>query len=171
MAKKSSKGKLRGIIGNGLVMVFAVLALALMALPIMQSTGKTTGITDSLPSVFEYLGYISETDGIGCGTLVMFILVAIFASLLILSSIVGLIGAAIGNKKLNTTVINRILAIVLTLVALIGMILTIAWAAESSGDIAGVGVTYTAQAGAVLPLVFGLFATGCAFLTPSKKKA
>lgn len=174
MAKKSNS-KLMGILGNALTMVFAVLALALMALPMMQSTTRTIGDisqTSSLGSVFENLGQIGEAEGLGLGALVMFLLVAIFASLLIVSSIVGLVGAIIGNKKLNMTLVNKILALVLVAVALVGLILTIVYGAENSLDYGDLGsIKIIAQAGAVLPLVFGLFATGCAFLTPSKKKA
>lgn len=172
MAKKSN-GKLMGILGNTLTMVFAVLALALMALPMMQvitTTGSLSN-TEAGPSVFEYLGRMGDVEGITLGALVMFLLVAIFASLLIVSSIVGLVGAIIGNKKLNMTLVNKILALVLVAVALVGLILTIVNGVENSVEIGSTAIKVTAQAGAVLPLVFGLFATGCAFLTSSKKKA
>lgn len=172
MAKKSNS-KLMGILGNTLTMVFAVLALALMALPMMQmtTTAGTLSNTEAGPSVFEYLGHMGDVEGITLGALVMFLLVAIFASLLIVSAIVGLVGAIIGNKKLNMTLVNRILAFVLVAVALVGLILTIVNGVENSVEIGSTAIKVTAQAGAVLPLVFGLFATGCAFLTPSKKKA
>lgn len=172
MAKKSNR-KLMGIIGNTLTMIFAVLALALMALPMVQVTTTAGGIsaTEAGASVFEYLGHIGDFEGVALGALVMFILVAIVASLLIVSSIVGIIGALVGNKKLNMTLVNKILALVLVAVALVGMILTIIYGAENSGEVGSLAVKITAQAGAVLPLVFGLFATGCAFLTPNKKKA
>lgn len=179
MAKKSNKGKLMGIIGNAVTMIFAVCALALMALPMLAQivpdviSGGSKRI--SLDSVFSYMGNVSDADGTSKGALVMFILVAIVASLLIVSAIVGLVGVFMGNKKLNMSLVNKILALVLVVVALVAMILTIAAAADGlfnfSSSIIPASTKTVADAGAVLPLVFGLFAVVGAFLTPSKKRS
>lgn len=176
MAKKSNKGKLMGIIGNAVTMIFAVCALALMALPMLAQISTIADKTDrtSLDSVFSYMGNVSDADGTSKGALVMFILVAIVASLLIVSAIVGLVGVFMGNKKLNMSLVNKILALVLVVVALVAMILTIAAAADGlnfSGSIIPASTKTVADAGAVLPLVFGLFAVVGAFLTPSKKRS
>lgn len=174
MAKKSNKGKLMGIIGNAVTMIFAVCALALMALPMLAlitpdviSGGSTRTSSDS---VFSCMGNVSDADGTGKGALVMFILVAIVASLLIVSAIVGLVGVFMGNKKLNMSLVNKILALVLVVVALVAMILTIVYASDIS-KLSGAGIETVADAGTVLPLVFGLFAVVGAFLTPSKKRS
>lgn len=176
MAKKSNKGKLMGIIGNAVTMIFAVCALAFMALPMLAQVSTIADRTDrtSLDSVFSYMGNVSDADGTGKGALVMFIIVAIVASLLIVSAIVGLVGVFMGNKKLNMSLVNKILALVLVVVALVAMILTIAAAADGlnfSGSIISASTKTVADAGAVLPLVFGLFAVVGAFLTPSKKRS
>lgn len=174
MAKKSNKGKLMGIIGNAVTMIFAVCALALMALPMLAlitpdviSGGSTRTSSDS---VFSRMGNVSDADGTGKGALVMFILVAIVASLLIVSAIVGLVGVFMGNKKLNMSLVNKILALVLVVVALVAMILTIVYASDIS-KLSSAGIKTVADAGTVLPLVFGLFAVVGAFLTPSKKRS
>lgn len=174
MAKKSNKGKLMGIIGNAVTMIFAVCALALMALPmlaqitpdVLSGGSKRT----SLDSVFEQIGNISDTDGTKQAALVMFIFVAIIASLLIVSAIVGLVGVFMGNKKLNMSLVNKILALVLVVVALVAMILTIVYASDIS-KLSSAGIETVADAGTVLPLVLGLFAVVGAFLTPSKKRS
>lgn len=177
MAKKSNKGKLMGIIGNAVTMIFAVCALALMALPMLAQISTIADKIDrtSLDSVFSYMGNVSDADGTSKGALVMFILVAIVASLLIVSAIVGLVGVFMGNKKLNMSLVNKILALVLVVVALVAMILTIAAAADGlfnfSSSIIPASTKTVADAGAVLPLVFGLFAVVGAFLTPSKKRS
>ena len=177
MAKKSNKGKLMGIIGNAVTMIFAVCALALMALPMLAQISTIADKTDrtSLDSVFSYMGNVSDADGTSKGALVMFILVAIVASLLIVSAIVGLVGVFMGNKKLNMSLVNKILALVLVVVALVAMILTIAAAADGlfnySSSIIPAATKTVADSGAVLPLVFGLFAVVGAFLTPSKKRS
>lgn len=176
MAKKSNKGKVMGIIGNAVTMIFAVCALAFMALPMfaqIATAGDSTKRT-SLDSVFSYMGNVSDADGTTKGALVMFIIVAIVASLLIVSAIVGLVGVFMGNKKLNMSLANKILALVLIVVALVGMILTIVAASKGlnfSGSIIPVSTKTVADAGTVLPLVFGLFAVVGAFLTPSKKRS
>lgn len=174
MAKKSNKGKLMGIIGNAVSMIFAVCALAFMALPMLAQivpdviNGGSKRI--SLDSVFSYMGNVSDADGTSKGALVMFILVAIVASLLIVSAIVGLVGVFMGNKKLNMSLVNKILALVLVVVALVAMILTIVYASDIS-KLSSAGIEIVADAGTVLPLVFGLFAVVGAFLTPSKKRS
>lgn len=174
MAKKSNKGKLMGIIGNAVSMIFAVCALAFMALPMLAQivpdviSGGSKRI--SLDSVFSYMGNVSDADGTSKGALVMFILVAIVASLLIVSAIVGLVGVSMGNKKLNMSLVNKILALVLVVVALVAMILTIVYASDIS-KLSSAGIETVADAGTVLPLVFGLFAVVGAFLTPSKKRS
>lgn len=174
MAKKSNKGKLMGIIGNAVSMIFAVCALAFMALPMLAQivpdviSGGSKRI--SLDSVFSYMGNVSDADGTSKGALVMFILVAIVASLLIVSAIVGLVGVFMGNKKLNMSLVNKILALVLVVVALVAMILTIVYASDIS-KLSSAGIETVADAGTVLPLVFGLFAVVGAFLTPSKKRS
>lgn len=174
MAKKSNKGKLMGIIGNAVSMIFAVCALAFMALPMLAQivpdviNGGSKRI--SLDSVFSYMGNVSDADGTSKGALVMFILVAIVASLLIVSAIVGLVGVFMGNKKLNMSLVNKILALVLVVVALVAMILTIVYASDIS-KLSSAGIETVADAGTVLPLVFGLFAVVGAFLTPSKKRS
>ena len=177
MAKKSNKGNRMGIIGNAVTLIFADCALALMALPMLAQISTIADKTDrtSLDSVFSYMGNVSDADGTSKGALVMFILVAIVASLLIVSAIVGLVGVFMGNKKLNMSLVNKILALVLVVVALVAMILTIAAAADGlfnfSSSIIPASTKTVADAGAVLPLVFGLFAVVGAFLTPSKKRS
>ena len=73
------------------------------------------------------------------------------------------------------SLVNKILALVLVVVALVAMILTIAAAADGlfnfSSSIIPASTKTVADAGAVLPLVFGLFAVVGAFLTPSKKRS
>ena len=174
MAKKSNMGKLMGIIGNAVTMIFAVCALAFMAMPMMAliTTIGDKSTREAGSSVFASMGDISDADGTGKGALVMFILVAIVASLLIVSAIVGLVGVFMGNKKLNMSLVNKILALLLVVIALVGMILTIVYCADNSLDASGYGsIKLVADAGAVLPLVFGLFAVVGAFLTPSKKRS
>lgn len=176
MAKKSSKGKIRGVLGNFAAMVFAVCSLAFMAMPMfaqITTIGEGSG-RSSLDSVFSCMGNVSDANDTYKGALVMFIIVAIIASLLILSTIIGLVGACMGNKKLNTSFISRVLAFVLIVVALVGMILTIVTASNGfsfSGSIIPASTKTVADAGAVLPLVFALLAIICTFIVPSKKKA
>lgn len=145
------KTKIKALVQYGLTGVFAVLALALMACDIAKLAG----------SVFDWVGSISYVEDASLtAALVMFIFVIALSSLLIITSVVGLVGVLINNAKLNMQFINKILAIALTVFALLGMILTI---------VALEGITI--GAGAVCPFVFGALAAFCTFIFSNKKSA
>lgn len=129
------KTKIKALVQYGLTGVFAILAFALMACN---------------PNFFDLFGYMDWFDGEGLACVVMFLIVLVLSLLLIVSSIIGVTGVLIDNKKLNMTLVNKILSIALTVFALVGMILAIVC------DICG--------AGAVCPLVFSALATFSSFI-------
>ncbi len=153
-------GKLRGIIGNGLILLFSICTLGFMALP-MLSVSSTS---QSLGSVFDYMGEASSINNAKYQTAVaFFIIVAIIACVLMITSIIGLVAAIISNKKLNMTLVNRIVTGVMAVFSLIALIVTVAF----TGDTIGIVV----NAGAIMPLIFSLFTVAGAIIAPSKKKA
>lgn len=159
---KSKYSKLRGIVGNAIVLLFSVFALAFMAMPMYASKLVNSS------SVFEAMGDIgSEIYNHSFGemrvALIFFLILAIVACVLIITSIVGLVGAVMGKKQLNMTLINRILSIVLVVLGLLGLI----FAVVAVKDVEAL----TVSGGSVLPMVFAIFAIIGAFVAPSKKKA
>lgn len=136
------KTKIKALVQYGLTGVFTVLALALMACD---------------PDFFSAFGYMSWFDGETLACIVMFLIVLVLSSLLIVSSLVGVTGVLIDNKKLNMTLVNKILSIALTVFALVGMILAI--------------VCSSCGAGAVCPFVFAALATFSSFIFSHMKKA
>ena len=171
---KSNHGKLKGIIGNAIVLLFSVFALAFMALPysaVTTTLGNNVSRVEG-SSVFEAMGQIADvTDANAKASLVFFLLVAIVACVLIITSIVGIVGAIIGNKKLNMTFINRIVTLVLVALALVAMILAVAYTSSIGGGVGSASITSSVSAGSVLPLVFAILAVIGAFVAPTKKKA
>lgn len=164
-------GKLRGIIGNALILLFSICTLGFMALPMFSVIGKNvlTGetVSETLGSVFDYMGEIGKNgmDSKLQGSLALFIIVAILACALMITSIVGLVAVFTKNKKLNMTLVNRIVTALMTVLALVAMILAVACTDKSEI------VSTAVNAGAIMPLVFSLFTVAGAIVAPSKKKA
>ena len=163
-------GKLRGIIGNALILLFAVCTLGFMALQMFSLVGKNiiTGetVSQSLGSVFDFMGKISDaTDAKLQASLAFFIIVAILACALMITSIIGLVAVFTNNKKLNMTLVNRILTGVMAGIALIAMILAVACTETTEV------ISTAVNAGAIMPLVLSLFTVAGAITAPSKKKA
>lgn len=170
--------KLRGILGNALLLVFSVAGLAFMAMPWSATRiwagGEATDAIDGA-SVFDAIGQIADADGTSKAALVFYLMFAIIACIVAITSIVSLVGVIIGNKKLNLTFYNRILSLVLLVFGLIAMICSIAAFADASvvTDVLGSknGYEITAHGGAILPMICGLLALVSAFIAPSKKKS
>ena len=170
--------KIRGFVGNILLLVFSVAGLAFMALPWSASRMWVAGEASEAvegSSVFDVLGNIGDASGTSQAALVFFLLFAIFACIVALTSIVSLVGVIIGNKKLNLTFYNRILSLVLLVFGLIAMICSIAYFADFSfitDTFGGKSGTETiVNGGAILPMICGLLALVSAFIAPSKKKS
>lgn len=172
--------KLRGILGNALLLVFSVAGLAFMAMPWSATRiwagGEATDAIDGA-SVFDAIGQIADADGTSKAALVFYLMFAIIACIVAITSIVSLVGVIIGNKKLNLTFYNRILSLVLLVFGLIAMICSIAAFADVSFvediEILGGknGTEMIAHGGAILPMICGLLALVSAFIAPSKKKS
>ncbi len=170
--------KIRGFVGNILLLVFSVAGLAFMALPWSASRMWVAGEASEAvegSSVFDVLGNIGDASGTSQAALVFFLLFAIFACIVALTSIVSLVGVIIGNKKLNLTFYNRILSLVLLVFGLIAMICSIAYFADFSfitDTFGGKSGTETiVNGGAILPMICGALALVSAFIAPSKKKS
>ena len=169
--------KLRGILGNALLLVFSVAGLAFMALPWSATRiwagGEATDAIDGA-SVFDAIGQIADADGTSKAALVFYLMFAIIACIVAITSIVSLVGVIIGNKKLNLTFYNRILSLVLLVFGLIAMICSIAYFADFSfitDTFGGKSGTETiVNGGAILPMICGALALVSAFIAPSKKK-
>lgn len=167
--------KLRGILGNALLLVFSVAGLAFMAMPWnAQKTiiGDVVNETKEGLSVFDAIGNIADADPTKKAALAFYLMFAIVACIVALTSIVSLVGVIVGNKKLNLTFYNRILSLVLLVFGLIAMICSVAYFADIIRiNVGGSGSETVAHGGAVLPMICGLLALVSAFIAPSKKKA
>lgn len=168
--------KLRGILGNALLLVFSVAGLAFMAMPWYAQKIIIGDIVDETTeglSVFDAIGNIADADPTAKAALAFYLMFAIVACIVALTSIVSLVSVIIGKKSLNLTFYNRILSFVLLVFGLIAMICSIAVFADGLNfGISGIGETETvAHGGAILPMICGLLALVSAFIAPSKKKS
>lgn len=169
---KSKYSKLRGIVGNSIVLLFSIFALAFMALPYsaVTMTVESISIRREGMSVFEAMGHIADvSDAAGKTSLVFFILVAVVACVLIVTSIVGLVGAIMGKKQLNMTLVNRVLSIVLVVLALVALITAVVYVSTGNGIVSGMKTSVSG--GSVLPMVFAIFTVVGAFVATTKKKS
>lgn len=151
---------LRSILGNSIATAASVLTIALFALPMLVMTIGDVSVDSG--TVYEWMGEVSSNymaDAMKAG-IVLFIIALVIACLLALTAIINLV-CGLMSKKINLTAIVRALSILLTLFALIALILV-------SVDL---GETGKVGAGAVMPLIMGMFAIVAAFVAPGKKKA
>ena len=169
--------KIRGFVGNILLLVFSVAGLAFMAMPWFATKAWLAGQASEVvegTSVFDAIGNIADTNSTSKAALAFYLMFAIVACIVAVTSIVSLVSVIIGNKKLNLTFYNRILSGVLLLFGLIAMICSIVAFADATfiTDAIGgkSGYETIAYAGAVLPMICGLLALVSAFIAPSKKK-
>lgn len=175
MAK--NKLSIRGIIANSLLLIFAVAGIAFMAMSWV--TLRTWAVGESSQrdggSVFEAIKEISNADSTAKVALVFFILFAIVAGVLILTSIVSLVGSIIKNKSLNLTLINRILSFILLVFGLVALICSVVYFTDMTvvAEIGGIknGLEFVPNGGAVLPMICGILALIVSFFAPSKKKS
>ena len=172
---KTSTSKLRGIVGNVIMIVFAALALSFLALPMVQTIGKNILTGEALPaeygsSVFASMGELGSKGMPNnlTAALVFYLLLAIVACVVIVLGVISLVGAILGNKKLNMSIVNQALCVALTLLGLLGIIFTVLYVNKDLP--ASELVKISACAGAILPMCMGLFATVGAFVSPINKK-
>lgn len=170
--------KIKGFVGNILLLVFSVAGLAFMAMPWASTKLWIAGevrTTAESTSVFDAIGNISDADPTAKAALAFYLMFAIVACIVALTSIVSLVSVVIGKKSLNLTFYNRILSFVLLVFGLIAMICSVAYFADASmiTEIAGKkdGIEMVVHGGAVLPMICGLLALVSAFIAPSKKKS
>ncbi len=169
-----TKLKLRGIVGNLIMFVFSTLGLALMALPMYQTITNLVGENKTIysSSVFEYMGYFGDKSMTQNHTiaLVFFLLFAIVAAVVMVLSIVGLVGAILGNKKLNMAIVNQALSVALVVLGLLGLIFTVVYISNDIKFITD-DIKNGACAGSILPMCMAIFGTVGAFVVPANKKA
>ena len=170
--------KIKGFVGNILLLVFSVAGLAFMAMPWFSTkvwiAGEVSNPVES-GSVLDAIGNIADADPTAKAALAFYLMFAIVACIVALTSIVSLVSVIIGKKSLNLTFYNRILSFVLLVFGLIAMICSVAYFADISvvTEILETknGTEFTVHGGAVLPMICGLLALVSAFIAPSKKKS
>lgn len=167
---------IRTIVGNLLLLVFAVAGVAFMAMPWFASRMIVAGEAGdfvSSGSVFEAMGEISNTPDTAKAALAFYIMFAIITCILAVTTIISLVGYFTKKKALDFTFINRILSLVLILFGLIALGCSVGYFADLTvvEEIFGVkgGVETFVNGGAVAPLVAAILCAVFAYVVPKNK--
>ncbi len=169
---------IRTIVGNLLLLVFAVAGVAFMAMPWFASRVIAAGEAGdfvSKESVFEAMGDISNTPDTAKSALAFYIMFAIITCILAVTTIISLVGYFTKKKALDFTFINRILSLVLILFGLIALGCSVGYFVDLTNkftiEISGIkgGTEFFVNGGAVAPLVAAILCAVFAYVVPKNK--